>query len=52
VDEKELNYAQRLSSDLKAEKFIVASLEKQSRIADSIEIYNWDHVLKMLFPSI
>lgn len=51
VDETEFNYAVKFAKDLKAKKFIVASLEKESRITNNLEIQPWDNVLRSLFLS-
>jgi len=49
VDVADFNYALTFAKDLKSKKFIVASLEGESRKAQDIEIHPWREVLKMLF---
>lgn len=49
VDLADFNYALSFAQDLKSKKFIVASLEKESRKTQDIEIHPWADVLQMLF---
>ena len=53
INAADFGYNLKLSDDLKAKKFIVACLEKESRItAEKIEIHHWKTVLHMLFSSV
>lgn len=50
VDEMEINRLLPLAEDLKADRFIVASREKQKRSLKGFEIWPWQDVLRELYP--